>query len=379
LMFSRSSSIRTAWFNTSDPASVSPVRCRPWRTKTGNPSSSSSSLIWLLIPGCEVCRAWAAAVTLIPWYLADPAAKIAWQSMLATHEPVSLPYPTQVNIAMSIVLHVVYAVMSIGALRRRVGELARVSSDNELAVEIAATRRLLVGYGAFAGWYFLTFLAFVVWWHQAPVIDWIWLAGLGLLVQAQGVLSLRRPRSLAARLAEASSPATEGPDPRSLPYAKSRLTDAQLKSGAADLVRYLERERPFLDGTLKLADVAAALNASPHRVSQIISTGLGTNFLQLINRYRVEEARRLLADPERASLTILAAGYDAGFNNKTSFNKTFREFVGMTPSAFRRHAMEEASHARASNVRDEVPSWRHRERKLTRTGPGSRSVGLTLR
>ncbi len=55
-----------------------------------------------------------------------------------------------------------------------------------------------------------------------------------------------------------------------------------------------------------------------------------------MNRYRVEEAKRLLLDPGKASLTILAIGFEAGFNNKGSFNQAFRKFTDRTPSEFRK-------------------------------------------
>src|SRR5690242_207370 len=59
--------MRSARAATSSPAGVSRLRARPSRTNRVRPSSSSRSRICLLTPGWDVCRAWAAVVTLRPF------------------------------------------------------------------------------------------------------------------------------------------------------------------------------------------------------------------------------------------------------------------------------------------------------------------------
>ena len=57
------------------------------------------------------------------------------------------------------------------------------------------------------------------------------------------------------------------------------------------------------------------------------------DFSNFINRYRVDEAKKLLGeDPDRTVLTIC---YHVGFGSKTSFNVTFKEYTGMTPTRYR--------------------------------------------
>jgi AraC-like DNA-binding protein len=62
---------------------------------------------------------------------------------------------------------------------------------------------------------------------------------------------------------------------------------------------------------------------------------LGVNFYDLVNKYRVEEAKQLLTDPRYDRYTILRVASDAGFNSKTTFNAVFRKFTGVTPSYYR--------------------------------------------
>ena len=62
---------------------------------------------------------------------------------------------------------------------------------------------------------------------------------------------------------------------------------------------------------------------------------------ELVNAYRVAEARRLLEDPDSAPLTLLAVAHQSGFSSKSSFNKAFKTEVGLTPSQYRaQHAIE---------------------------------------
>ena len=70
-------------------------------------------------------------------------------------------------------------------------------------------------------------------------------------------------------------------------------------------------------------------------VSQAINEGLKRNFYDLINGYRVEEAKQLLVDSKNMNFTILSIGFEAGFNSKTTFNTVFKKFTGSTPTEYR--------------------------------------------
>nr|AGC72858.1 helix-turn-helix- domain containing protein, AraC type [uncultured bacterium A1Q1_fos_97] len=102
------------------------------------------------------------------------------------------------------------------------------------------------------------------------------------------------------------------------------------------LLRLMESERPYLDPELSLPKLAKLMHCSTHELSHLINQGFERNFYQFINAYRVEESKRLLGDPKLEHLTILAIGFEAGFNSKTTFNTTFKQSVGMSPLEFRK-------------------------------------------
>ncbi len=104
----------------------------------------------------------------------------------------------------------------------------------------------------------------------------------------------------------------------------------------ADAVREVFKDdRLHLNEELSLMDLARELGESRHTMSAVISAEFDTNFYGLVNRYRVNEARELLRDPDLADETILNIAYRSGFRSKAVFNRVFKEFTGQTPGEFR--------------------------------------------
>jgi AraC-like DNA-binding protein len=103
---------------------------------------------------------------------------------------------------------------------------------------------------------------------------------------------------------------------------------------AGALTNYLVQQKPFLREELRITDVAEDLNVSLHDLSRVINQELGMTFFDLINHYRVEEAKKLLkiSDPGRK---ILAIALEVGFGNKATFNRVFKRLAGCTPSEYK--------------------------------------------
>jgi AraC-like DNA-binding protein len=99
---------------------------------------------------------------------------------------------------------------------------------------------------------------------------------------------------------------------------------------------HMEARRPWLEPDLTLDQLAAQLKLRPKLLSQAINEGLGQNFFEFINTYRIEEAKRLLTDPADKRITVLEVLYQVGFNSKSSFNTVFKKQTGLTPSEFKR-------------------------------------------
>lgn len=100
--------------------------------------------------------------------------------------------------------------------------------------------------------------------------------------------------------------------------------------------KIIEEEKLYKEMGLTVNEVAEKIGSQTYLVSQAINSCLGKNFFELINRYRVEEAKLLLKDETMNYLSIVGVGFEAGFNSKTAFNTSFRKYTGMTPSEFKK-------------------------------------------
>lgn len=119
-------------------------------------------------------------------------------------------------------------------------------------------------------------------------------------------------------------------------YENSSLEELKANQYVEHLLSYMEEEKPFINGDLKLEDLSKDLEIPRHHLSQIINERLRKNFFEFINSYRVEEAKKILCDPKKQDYIILRVALESGFNNKTSFNTAFKNEVGLTPSEFRK-------------------------------------------
>ena len=116
---------------------------------------------------------------------------------------------------------------------------------------------------------------------------------------------------------------------------KARMTDCRIENLLTKIISMIEQDKLYQEPELNLQNLADKLGYPSYQVSQAINEGLGKNFYDLVNGYRVEEAKRLLMDSQNNNYTILSIGFEAGFNSKTTFNTVFKKFTGLTPTEFR--------------------------------------------
>jgi AraC-like DNA-binding protein len=113
-----------------------------------------------------------------------------------------------------------------------------------------------------------------------------------------------------------------------------RLNAEQVANLSAQLYLLMENDKLFLDNDLSLPTVAEKLGISIHETSFLINETTRDNFYNFINKYRVEEAKKLLASSKIEELNILGIAFASGFNSKTTFNTTFKKLVGVSPSQY---------------------------------------------
>ena len=114
------------------------------------------------------------------------------------------------------------------------------------------------------------------------------------------------------------------------------------------LLRRLENlmavERIYRQEGLSIGALAMKLDLQEYRLRQVINEGLGyRNFNAFLNRYRIDDAKAALSDPNQKDVPVLTIAMDAGFQSIGPFNRAFKADTGVTPTEFRRQALAESA------------------------------------
>ena len=118
-----------------------------------------------------------------------------------------------------------------------------------------------------------------------------------------------------------------------LRYAHSNLSDDVIDEINSKLTAALEEDKHYLDSYLSLQKLARIIGTKPNYLSQVINVKHKCNFRDLVNKYRIETAKKLLVE---TGDKIEAVAYDAGFNSLSTFNAAFKKETGLTPSQYRK-------------------------------------------
>ena len=101
------------------------------------------------------------------------------------------------------------------------------------------------------------------------------------------------------------------------------------------IINKFEQDKIYLDDELNLQVFATAISLSPAHVSKIINQKFNCSFTKLVAQYRVKEAKRIIQDSNDASsIKLINVAFQAGFSNKVSFYRAFKEFEQKSPTEY---------------------------------------------
>lgn len=110
-----------------------------------------------------------------------------------------------------------------------------------------------------------------------------------------------------------------------------KVTSDQLIS---KLKKEMEVEKLFLKNDLTLADLAKSLETNTAYLSRVINDEFAMNFSNFLNKYRIEEAQKLIENHKLDVMTFEGIAKSCGFLSRSSFNQAFKKFTGMTPTEY---------------------------------------------
>lgn len=93
--------------------------------------------------------------------------------------------------------------------------------------------------------------------------------------------------------------------------------------------QWMNDKKPYLNPNFQLNDLRAVLPINRTYLSQFVNSNYNCSFYQLVNHYRVEEAKRILIENPKIRISEVASS--CGYSSSTVFTRAFVQETGMTP------------------------------------------------
>ncbi len=115
---------------------------------------------------------------------------------------------------------------------------------------------------------------------------------------------------------------------------KDRLRQEEIKIITQKLQELIDEEQIFTRSDLSLKILAKKLDTSANNLSWLLNSVYGKTFYEYVNEHRVKAFLAKVEEGEHRKQTLLAIAMDAGFNSKSTFNKSFKTIMNDTPSRY---------------------------------------------
>jgi putative ABC transport system permease protein len=125
------------------------------------------------------------------------------------------------------------------------------------------------------------------------------------------------------------------PIPLGNKYQKSTLTPHIKVAILSKIEDVMDKGEFYLRDDASLSNLATQLGATTHHLSQVLNESMKISFQDLMARYRIRHACRMLRDPANDQMKIENIASVVGYNSKSAFNTAFKKRTGLTPSEYK--------------------------------------------
>ncbi|WP_108803754.1 AraC family transcriptional regulator [Aquimarina sp. Aq107] len=125
---------------------------------------------------------------------------------------------------------------------------------------------------------------------------------------------------------------------------KKEKPSEEILKKASWLKEQMTTNRFYLNSELTLKSLAENLDMHPNILSKVINDGLGKNFSDFINEYRVDTIIEKMKSENYDHITLLGLSFECGFNSKTTFNRVFKSIKGVTPLHYKKSIKNSSKH-----------------------------------
>lgn len=151
---------------------------------------------------------------------------------------------------------------------------------------------------------------------------------------------LERERRLGEYLSAESKPSENSEESENAenptdtpPLLTKQQTDLLLMA----IAKVMDDSSIISDPDFSLQALATRVDSNTKYVSWAINATYGKNFKTYLNEYRIREAARRLADPQRyGNPTMATLAEQLGYKSPTSLTQAFKRIFGMTPAAYQK-------------------------------------------
>ena len=101
------------------------------------------------------------------------------------------------------------------------------------------------------------------------------------------------------------------------------------------LVQLFEIDRIYKYPDLRITSISETLKTNRTYISKLINEEFQMNFNEFVNKYRIEDAKRLLEDTSRKLYTMEYIAEKSGFGSVNSFTRVFKTIIGLPPGKYK--------------------------------------------
>ncbi len=267
---------------------------------------------------------------MMPFYSMANEDKISFITGLSTNGTIKIPTGQLVFMGAHVVQTVAYIFAAYKFIGKKEEELKNFSSDVFVLKKLEWLNAFSLYFSIYLLLYFILVVLLTFINSFQIQLDYILLLITSLSIYAIGYSAISNPEifkaipefELQSFELDKKTPVNESRNSNQFPELKEKL------------LKYMDSNKPYLKSDLKISELADSLTVPYYQLSQLINDEFLVNFYDFINKYRVEEAKKLLIE-DRNNYKILAIAYEVGFNSKATFNRVFKKFTELTPSEFK--------------------------------------------
>lgn len=106
------------------------------------------------------------------------------------------------------------------------------------------------------------------------------------------------------------------------------------------LNKAMQKDKLYLNTNLTLSLVAENTGVVQKIISAVLNQHLHKSFNEFINEFRVEAFKEKIQQADMNQFTIAGIAFECGFNSQATFQRTFKQITGMSPSEFRNSTLQ---------------------------------------